>query len=471
MDLVGCLRHKVARLVVVKVLIVDDDPNARFLLELLCKGEAFTPVFAGGGHDALARLGQGDIAVLVTDVQMPDFSGEQLLDRVKQEHPDVPVVMMTGSPSIEDAVRFLKRGADDYVSKPIDKAVFSHRVRTLLEKVSLANEVKALRKGIAAGDHTTIIGNTPVIQSLLRKLPMTAQTDATVILTGESGTGKEVFARRVHELSKRKDKRFVAVNCGALSDNLLESELFGYKRGAFTDAVRDTPGLVVEAEGGTLFLDEIGEISPAVQVKLLRFMQSKEYKPLGSPRVEKADTRIIVATNRDLRAMVQQGLFREDLFYRLNIVPITIPPLRERKADIPLLASFFLGIFRRLYDKKVAGFTSEAFSRLVAYDWPGNVRELENRVQQLVVLANDEVIRESDVDNSGEDGPGRSEGTFRDEKKRIIADFERDYVARVLERCEHNISEAARVAGLDRKSFWLLAKRNGQKGQGRGRHV
>jgi DNA-binding NtrC family response regulator len=454
----------------VRVLIVDDDPNARFLLELLCKDEAFTPVFASGGHDALERLGQGDIAVLVTDVQMPDLSGEQLLDRVKQEYPDVPVVMMTASPSIEDAVRFLKRGADDYVSKPIEKAVFSHRVRTLLEKVRLSNEVAALRKGMATSDHTTIIGNTPVIQALLRRLPMTAQTDATVLLTGESGTGKEVFARRVHELSKRKNKHFVAVNCGALSDNLLESELFGYKRGAFTDAVRDTPGMVVEAEGGTLFLDEIGEVSPAVQVKLLRFLQSKEYKPLGSPRVEKADTRIIVATNRDLKTMVKEGLFREDLFYRLNIIPITIPPLRERKADIPLLASFFLGIFRRLYDKRASGFTSEAFSRLLAYDWPGNVRELENRVQQLVVLSNDDVIREADIDSTS-DTPGEKhvELSFREEKQRVVADFERDYVARLLERCDHNVSEAARIAGLDRKSFWLLAKRNGQKGQGRGR--
>jgi DNA-binding NtrC family response regulator len=452
----------------VKALLVDDDPNARFLLELLCRGEAFTPVFVSGGQDAIDRLAEGDIDVVVTDVQMPDMGGETLLERIKQHHPDTPVVMMTGSPSVDDAVRFLKRGADDYLVKPIEQEMFSHRVRTLLEKVKLSREVRQFRKGVVT-DGTPIIGNTAIIQNLLRRLPMTAQTDATVLLTGESGTGKEVFARRVHELSKRSDRRFVAVNCGALADTLLESELFGYKRGAFTDAVKDTPGLVVEADGGTLFLDEIGEVSPAVQVKLLRFLQHKEYKPLGSPRTEKADVRIVAATNRELKQMVQQGQFREDLFYRLNIIPITIPPLRDRKADIPLLASFFLSAFRRLYDKKVTGFSPEAFARLMAHDWPGNVRELENRVQQLVVLSNDDLVRDLDIDGGEHPVPVKSEGSFRDEKKRIVADFEREYVRRALERADANVSEAARMAGLDRKSFWNLARRNGLHGQPRGR--
>ena len=276
-----------------------------------------------------------------------------------------------------------------------------------------------------------------------------------------------MFAKRVHELSKRKDRRFVAVNCGALSDTLLESELFGYKRGAFTDAAKDTNGLVVEADGGTLFLDEIGEVSPAVQVKLLRFLQQKEYKPLGSPKTEKADVRIVAATNRDLKTMVGDGRFREDLFYRLNIVPITIPPLRERKADIPLLATFFLNNFRRQYSKKATGFSPEAFARLVAHDWPGNVRELENRVQQLVVLSNEEIVHDLDLDGDSNADALPREGTFKDEKKRIVADFEREYVRRSLERAEGNVSEAARLAGLDRKSFWLLARRNGLRGQTR----
>jgi len=303
-----------------------------------------------------------------------------------------------------------------------------------------------------------------VLQNLLRRLPMTSQTDATVLLTGEGGTGKELFARKIHELSKRKDLRFVTVNCGALSDTLLESELFGYKRGAFTDAHRDTPGLVVEAEGGTLFLDEIGEVSLSVQVKLLRFLQSKEYKPLGSPQSEHADVRIIAATNRDLPKMVLKGTFREDLYYRLNIVPMIVPPLRERRADIPLLANFFLAQFRRQYDKKAQGFSPEAIARLCARDWPGNVRELENRVQQLVVLSNEEIVH--DLDAPGEDGTSVLDAgpPFKDAKRRVVDHFEREYVRRALARHRGNVSAAAREALLDRKSFWLIARRAGITG-------
>ena len=452
-----------------KVLLVDDDPEAILLVERLGgDGGVLTPVVVGGGHEALDRLAAGDIAVVVTAVQLFDMEGGVLLDRIRQHHPDTPVVMMTSSPSVEDAVRFLKRGADDYVVKPIEQEVFSHRMRLLFDKVRLQREVQQLKRGLA-NEGTPIIGTTAVLQNLVRRLPMTAQTDATVLLMGESGTGKEVFARRIHELSKRSQRRFVAVNCGALSDTLLESELFGYKRGAFTDAVIDTAGLVVEADGGTLFLDEIAEVSPAVQVKLLRFLQHKEYKPLGSPRTEKADVRIVAATNRELKQMVQQGLFREDLYYRLNIIPITIPPLRDRKADIPLLAAYFLSTFRRQYDRKATGFSAEALARLMAHDWPGNVRELENRVQQLVVLSNDEVLRDLDVDGGEHPIPITSEGNFRDEKKRVVAEFEREYVRRALERADDNVSEAARLAGLDRKSFWNLARRNGLHGQPRGR--
>ena len=446
------------------VLVADDDETTRRLLEFFVRDEVFTTVFATGGAEALERFAEGDIDIVVSDVRMPGISGEQLLAEVKRQSPETPVLMMTAEPNVDEAVRMLKRSADDYIPKPIDRQVFTSRVRTQLDRVRLAREVRELRQAITASQGgTVIVGNTPAIQKLLRRLPMTAQTDATVLLNGESGTGKEVFARRIHELSRRRDARFVAVNCGALSDTLLESELFGYKRGAFTDAHRDTPGLVVEAEGGTLFLDEIGEISASVQVKLLRFLQSKEYKPLGSPKNERADVRIVAATNRDLRSMVQKGTFREDLFYRLNIIPITIPPLRERKADVPLLASYFLSQFRRQYGKKAIGFSSDAIARLRAHDWPGNVRELENRVQQLVVLSNEEVIH--DLEHVGDDAvDGAIEvGAFKDAKRRVVADFERDYVRRALARTNGNVSAAARDSGLDRKSFWLIARRAGIK--------
>jgi DNA-binding NtrC family response regulator len=445
-----------------RVLIADDDEVTRSLLKVFVRDEPFVAEFVTGGEAALQRIGDGAVDVVVTDVRMPGLSGEQLLDEVKRHSPETPVLMMTAAPNVDEAVRMLKRGADDYIPKPIERPVFVNRVRHQLERVRLGREVQELRQAIAAAQGgTVIVGNTPVIQNLLRRLPMTAQTDATVLLTGESGTGKEVFARRIHELSKRKHSLFVAVNCGALSDTLLESELFGYKRGAFTDAHRDTPGLVVEADGGTLFLDEIGEISPGVQVKLLRFLQSKEYKPLGSPKSEQADVRIIAATNRDLRAMVQKGTFREDLYYRLNIIPVAIPPLRERRDDIPLLASYFLGQIRRQYDKKAVGFSPETLARLRAFDWPGNVRELENRVQQLVVLSNEEIIH--DLDDVAADGSSvLAEGTvFKDAKRRVVTEFEREYVRRALARHRGNVSAAAREAGLDRKSFWLIARREG----------
>jgi DNA-binding NtrC family response regulator len=447
-----------------KVLVADDDEVTRRLLELFLRAEPLQPVFVAGGHEALDRFAQGDIDVVVTDVRMPDLSGEDLFSAIKLQAPDTPVLMMTASPNVDEAVRLLHRGADDYIPKPIEQQVLVSRMRTQLDRVRLAREVKALRRNLeAAQGRTVIVGNTAVIQGLKRRLPMTAQTDATVLLNGESGTGKEVFARSIHEESRRSHKRFVAVNCGALSDTLLESELFGYKRGAFTDAHRDTPGLVVEAEGGTLFLDEIGEVSPSIQVKLLRFLQSKEYKPLGSPRSETADVRIIAATNRDLRQMVQKGTFREDLFYRLNIIPITVPPLRERKADIPLLAMFFLNKFRTQYGKRANHFSNDALTRLRTYDWPGNVRELENRVQQLVVLSTGEVVHDVDVDAEGVEPVASADLTFKEAKRRVVVDFERDFIRRALVRSGGNVSEAARSAGLDRKSFWVVARRVGVK--------
>ncbi|OGQ18166.1 MAG: hypothetical protein A2138_27420 [Deltaproteobacteria bacterium RBG_16_71_12] len=440
------------------VLIADDDAQTRLLLELYCRDEQFTALFAESGNAALDRFNVGDIDVVVTDVLMPDVSGERVLAHVKGKSPETPVLIMTAQPTVDDAVRFLKAGADDYVTKPIGHEVFRHRLRALLERVELQRELQRLRA--QQSGETQIIGNAPTLQALLRRLPMTAQTDATVLITGDSGTGKELIARRIHDLSRRKNAKFVAVNCGALSDTLLESELFGYKRGAFTDAYRDTPGLVEEAEGGTLFLDEIGEVSPAVQVKLLRFLQSKEYKALGSPKSARADVRIVAATNRDLRAMVDAGTFREDLYYRLNIVPVHVPALRERKGDIPLLASHFLYQFRRIYEKDVRGFSPHALAQLQAHSWPGNVRELENRVQQLVVLSAEPMIQSADV-SGVEQVAVLTEMSFRDEKKRVVSEFERDFLRRALQRAEGNMSAAARIAGIDRKNFWVLARRHG----------
>jgi DNA-binding NtrC family response regulator len=446
-----------------KVLIADDDPTILYMVRLFCRDQGFETVVAENGSLAIEIFKDGGIDAVVTDVRMPGVTGESVLEEVKRLSPDTPVILMTAHGSVDDAVRFLKRGAHDYIQKPLTRDVFVHRVNAALERVAMARELEALKASVGEERRSRIIGNTPAIDSLLRKLPMAAQTDASVVIYGESGTGKELVAERIHELSRRVTKPFVTVNCGALSDTLLESELFGYKRGAFTDAHQDTRGLVEEAEAGTLFLDEVGEISPAVQVKLLRFLQLKEYKSLGSPKVNRADVRIIAATNRDLKREVGNGNFREDLYYRLNVVPLTVPPLRERRSDVPVLAMHFLNKFRMEFRKEdVKGFSPQALAALSAYDWPGNVRELENKIQQLVVMTTSDTIEHVDLLSDGEPATlTEAAGAYRSEKRRLVDAFEREYVRRMLLRTDDNLSEAARLAGLDRKNFWLMAKKHG----------
>jgi len=439
----------------VRVLIADDVPERAGILEALCEGvpvEVTTPALLARLREdrdvmlvILAPMSQGPLAMAASIADLRKRVPKAMIALVVDGQQQLPPDVVTLPPIVDLSV--------------------GPRVSELIA-VASAKAVPG----------TTIVGETPAIQALVRRLPMLAQTDATVLITGESGTGKEVFARRMHELSHRRDRPFVAVNCGAIAVSLIESELFGYKRGAFTDAVKDTLGLIAEAEGGTLFLDEIGEISPAVQVKLLRFLQSKEFKPVGSAKTERADVRIIAATHRDLRHQVSIGAFREDLFYRINIIPVVVPPLRDRKADIPVLAEHFLRIYRKEHGRQANRFSAEVAARLCTHHWPGNVRELENRVQQLVVMTAGEIVKDFADDLVSVTEPGEAEdavsataGAFRAEKQRVIDEFERAYVSRVLADARGNIAEAARVAGLDRKSFWQLARRHGLHGQGRAR--
>ncbi|MBN2359532.1 MAG: sigma-54-dependent Fis family transcriptional regulator [Deltaproteobacteria bacterium] len=457
-----------------RVLVAEDDAQSREILEIFSRGADYQLVFAEDGGRAIEMFKTLGADVVVTDIRMPVADGEQVLKAVLDENPAVPVLIMTAHGSIEDAVRLLRNGAADYITKPITKEVFNHRLERALEAVRLNQEIMRLRSVRASAASQQIIGSSPQMAKVLAKLPLSAQTDAAVIVYGESGTGKELIAATLHRMSKRAEQPFITVNCGALPDTLLESELFGYKRGAFTDAHRDTPGLVEEANGGTLFLDEIGDLSLPVQVKLLRFLQSKEYKPLGSPHLRHADLRIVTATNRDLRAMVQQGAFREDLYYRLNIVPIQLPPLRERPADIPLLANHFLLRFRSEFEKPVESFSPEAMQRLIAHGWPGNVRELENKVQQAVVMAQKRVIEIADLLFEDEVTlfDVSSPSTFKAEKRRLVNEFEMRYIGRVLEMCQGNISAAARHAGMDRKNLWSIMRKHGiaaARIKGRGR--
>jgi two-component system response regulator GlrR len=439
----------------VKVLVVDDDPNTRYLIEVFCRNEDYELVLAANGKEALDIIQSDDINIVVTDIRMPEISGEAVLDQVRKHNPEIPVIIMTSYGTIEDAVHFLQSGAHDYITKPLTREAFCLRIRRAMEKLHLSQEITRLKSDLKAyTDREHVVGNSQSMREVIEKLPAIAQTDASVVVYGESGTGKELIARTIHYFSRRASKPFVPVNCGALPENLLESELFGYKRGAFTDAHSDTRGLVEEASSGTLFLDEVGEISPKVQVKLLRFLQEKEVKPLGSTKVVRVDVRIISATNRDLRQAIQDGAFREDLFYRLNIVPILIPPLRERKEDIPLLANHFLRKFTAEYGKQVKEISPLALQRLVGHDWPGNIRELENKIQQCVVVATKDVIGPEDVDLPGE------LRSFKEEKQQTVSEFERNYVTKMLTLNAGNITQAARAAAMDRKNFWQLMKKH-----------
>jgi DNA-binding NtrC family response regulator len=437
-----------------KVLVVDDDPNTRYLIEVFCRNEDYELVMASNGKEAIDTIHNNDVNIVVTDIRMPELSGEAVLDAVRKHNPEIPVIIMTSYGTIEDAVHFLQAGAHDYITKPLTREAFCLRIRRAMEKLNMSQEITRLKSTLKAyTDRDHVIGNSKAMREVIEKLPAIAQTDVSVVVYGESGTGKELIARTIHYFSRRASKPFIPVNCGALPENLLESELFGYKKGAFTDAQTDNNGLVDEANSGTLFLDEIGEISQKVQVKLLRFLQEKEIKPLGSTKTKRVDVRIVSATNRDLAAAIPAGTFREDLYYRLNIVPINIPPLRERKEDIPLLANHFLRKFAEEYNKEIREISPLALQKLAGHDWPGNIRELENKIQQTLVVATRDVIQPEDIDLPGE------LHTFKEEKAKIVSEFESGYIVKMLSLNSGNITRAAKAAGMDRKNFWQLMKK------------
>jgi DNA-binding NtrC family response regulator len=455
----------------ITVLIADDDKTNLYLLKIFCRERTDIHLeFASDGQEALERVQSGEIDILITDIRMPVLSGDELLTTVKANYPTIPVIIMTGYGSIEGAVDYLHRGADDYLTKPLTKEVFIHRLERVMERVALAKEVQRLRETVVQSPVSQLIGRSPRMIELKNQMPTLAQTESSVVIYGESGTGKEVVARTLHMLSRRADRPFVTVNCGALPETLLESELFGYRKGAFTDARADTPGLVDAADTGTLFLDEIGEISLSVQVKLLRFLELKEYKPLGSPKSKIADVRIVAATNRDLKKAVAEKTFREDLYYRLNIVPIELPPLKDRPGDVALLAAHFLERFNAQFNRNVTIPSHDVFRKLERYAWPGNIRELENKIEQLVVMATDGVIRPEDIGFGDDATPefgiriSMARGPFKEEKDALMRRFEKDYVISVLEQENGHVTRAAERAGLDRKNFWQLMKRHDIKG-------
>ena len=388
------------------ILVVDDDPSNRVTLERLLKREGFTVHHAASGREAMESLRARAVDLVLTDLKMPGMSGLDLLKAVRAVDPDVEVVVMTAYGTVETAVEAMKEGAYDFVAKPLKRLELVTTVRKALEKRSLQVENRRLREQLGVVGEGELIGRSDVMRHLLDEAEQVAPSDATVLLSGESGTGKGRIARLLHQMSRRRDRRLVTVNCAALPESLHESELFGYEKGAFTGAVARKEGRFDLARGGTLFLDEVTEIAPPVQVKLLRVLQEGEYERVGGTDTLRADVRVIAATNRDIEEEVEAGRFRRDLFYRLNVIRIDVPPMRERDGDVPLLAQHFLHGFARKNRKDVVGFSEEALDAMVAYGWPGNVRELENAIERAVVLSRDEVIGLDDLPRAVRQGKG-----------------------------------------------------------------
>lgn len=437
-----------------RILIVDDDPALLRLLSLRLREEGHEVLDAASGEAALARLDQELPHLLITDLRMGGMDGLELFEAVHRRHPLLPVLMLTAHGTIPDAVKALQKGVFGYIPKPFEARELMNEVaRALAASQALGADMPGAEPGEAWRE--AILTRSPRMQQLLAEARMVAQSDASVLIHGASGTGKELLARAIHAASARATAPLVAVNCGAIAENLIESELFGHVKGAFTGAVRERAGLFVEARGGTLFLDEVAELPLAMQVKLLRVLQEREVRPVGSDRAIRVDVRLVAASHRKLQDEVAAGRFREDLFYRLRVVELSLPALAERREDIPLLAQHFMAALAQRYGKKVAGFAPGALELLAQAAWPGNVRQLQNVVEQCVVLCTGTLIAPVLVERAL--SHQASELLPFDEARR---QFERDYLTQLLKLTAGNVSQAARLARRNRTDFYALLGRH-----------
>ncbi len=448
------------------ILVVEDGQSQREMLRDFLKEEGFPVSDAENGESALTKLREDHFDLVLTDYKMPGMDGMALLQATKQLNPEVDVVVMTAFGTVETAVNAMKAGASDYISKPIDL----DELQLLIERISgqrtIVRENKMLRKELKGKEVTLdqIIFRSVAMEAVINLSGRVAQSRATVLIQGESGTGKELIARLIHDLSPRSEKPMTIVNCAALPETLLESELFGHEKGAFTGATGTRLGRFEEADGGTLFLDEIGELTNTVQVKLLRFLQEREFQRIGGNRTFHSDVRVISATNRDLEDRMKGGFFREDLFYRLNVVGITIPPLRERREDLIPLMDHFLKRFSAENNRKIKGFSSKARDLLMKYDYPGNVRELENILERAVVIARGDTIETADLPFSAVGGKGAGnrnwkQGTLKD----AMAFLEQEMVQDAMAETENHQTRAARILGISERMLRYKLKKYGIK--------
>jgi DNA-binding NtrC family response regulator len=438
------------------VFVVDDDPVTCRLLTDVLGQEGLSVASETDARRALARLESEPVDLAVVDVRMPRLDGIELLRKLRDRRPDLPVVVMTGFGSVDTAVQAIASGAIDYVSKPMNLEVIRSTVRRALERRAEAPATTPL----GSDDHLGMVGRTGAMVEVYKTIARVAPGRSTVLVLGESGTGKELVARAIHNHSPRRDRAFLAVDCAALPETLLETELFGHVRGAFTGAVGEARGLFVEADGGTIFLDEIGDISPNLQARLLRVLQEHEVRPVGATEWRSVDVRVIAATNRDLAAAVAAERFREDLFYRLKVVTLALPPLRERRDDIPLLVDHLLRRFARDLGRPALGISEDALALLCAHDWPGNVRELAHVLERGVALAQHPVLSTEDLPPEvRQAAPALSATTLPD--RPTLRELKRRYIRQVLEEAGGNVSRAASVLGVDRRSLYRMLQRYG----------
>ncbi|MBI4395558.1 MAG: sigma-54-dependent Fis family transcriptional regulator [Elusimicrobia bacterium] len=450
-----------------RICVIDDEPGMGRLLATVLGDVGYRVSAFQKPADALKTLEQNGFDLVITDIRMPKVNGMDVLKAVKSSAPQTPVILITAFGTLDSAVEALRLGASDYVAKPFKNDEIQVAVENVLEKQRLLRENQRLKTELASRyKFSEIVGRSGKMQDVFRLISQVAQTDATALLLGESGTGKELVARALHFNSPRAGKPFMAIHCGALPETLLESELFGHVRGSFTDALKDRTGLLESAEGGTVFLDEVGEMPPAMQVKLLRFLQEREFRRLGSSAAVKVNVRIVSATHRDLPREVEQGKFREDLYYRLAVVPIHIPPLRDRKEDIPLLTEHFLKKQQERTRRENLSFSPSAMKALLEYRWPGNVRELENAVEHAATLSTESLIGPESLPaalRKAETSPPplfEENKPFRDSKQSVVEYFERHYLAELMKRAKGNVTHAADMADMDRKNLQELLKKH-----------
>lgn len=442
-----------------RILVVDDEQLIRENLSYVLKKEGYNVSEAENGKVAYQMLVESSYDIVITDIEMPVMKGTELLEKISKIDLQTSVIIITAFGSLDTAITALRNGASDYILKPVEFDELLIKVKRLAEIRELLVENKVLRDEINRKfDYENIIGKSKPITKVYEMIDAVAGTDSTVLITGNSGTGKELVARALHFKSNRKNKPFIAVNCGAISENLIESELFGHKKGAFTGAISDKDGYMKAAQGGTLFLDEISEMPPQLQVKLLRAIQEREYTPVGTTLALQINTRFVASTNRDLLEEVKAGRFREDLYYRINVVEIHLPSLKERDEDIPLLAEHFLNKYRKELNKNIKGIDGDAMRSLISYDWKGEIRELENIIERAVIFCKSDYITINDLPSGFRSDTGRTDFPVSGSLDESVRKFERDFILRALENNETNKEKTAEALQVGLSTLYRKLK-------------